>query len=556
MSLPVSFLDELRVRTQLSGLIGQSVKLTRAGRELKGCCPFHNEKTASFYVNDDKAFYHCFGCSAHGDAIKWMTDHLGLPFMDAVKDLAAAAGMEVPASDPRAAEIDAERTGLHDVLERAAKWFASNLSGTSAQAARAYVAGRGIPDAQVQGFEFGYSPYTRKGQPSPLAVFMSGVSVETLCDVGLMQRPDDDSAPYDYFRNRLMFPIRDSRGRCIGFGGRVIGQGEPKYLNTPETQVFDKGRTLFNLHRAAPAARKSGRLVIVEGYMDVVAMDRAGVTETVAPNGTALTEAQMLLAWRLVNVPICCFDGDRAGRAAAAKAAIRALPGLRPDRSLSFAFPPSGQDPDDVLNAGGAVAVRMMIERPRSLSDVIWTNEIDASDMDSPEARAGFRSRLFAHCDMIEDAGVRAEYQAEFRRRLSAVEASWSSPRRAGQTLPEQPSGIVRSIADRGMKTQVAAAVLAGLLRDPTLVSAHAEQLFLARMDDADLAALRHALVDIAYTWEGPFDERFDQALERAGVRDVADAVRTYRHLPYSFLLASDRAAIAKLGSTIEALIV
>jgi DNA primase len=553
MSLSPQFLDELRARTQLSGLIGQSMKLTRAGREFKGCCPFHNEKTPSFYVNDEKGFYHCFGCSAHGDAIRWLTEHQGLPFMDAVKDLAAAAGMEMPARDAQQAALDNERTGMHDIMERAAKWFASNLASDAGAAARAYLDKRGIPAEQVKAFEFGYALDVRKGSPPLIPAAISGVSIDVLVDLGLMRRVND-AEPYDYFRNRLIIPIRDQRGRCIGFGGRIIGQGEPKYLNTPETPLFDKGRTLFNLHRASSEARRTNRLVIVEGYMDVEAMCRAGVAETVAPNGTALTEAQMLLAWRLVPTPICCFDGDKAGRAAAVKAAIRALPGLRPDRSLAFAFPPKDQDPGDVLDTGGAVAVRVMLERPRSLAALLFDHEISLSDMETPEARAGFERRVFAHCEAIEDAAVRAQYITEFRRRLSAMEASWSSPRRAGSKPPEQPSTAAKAIATGGMQTSVIAAVLAGLLRIPEAINECAEALVMTRINDDELAQLRRVIVDLAYSWEGEFDGRFEAALDRLGVLHIADAVRTQKHLPYAFLRGNGPTAAAALKSTIESL--
>ena len=260
MSLSPQFLDELRARTLLSTLVGRSLKLQKAGREYKGCCPFHNEKTPSFYVNDEKGFYHCFGCGAHGDAIRWMTDQQGLPFMDAVKELAAAAGIDVPAPDPRAQERQERGRELIDAMEAASAFFEAQLGGLDGAAARAYLERRGITDAQRRAFRIGYAPDSK----SKLKVALRDFGVDKLVEAGLLIAVDDKE-PYDRFRGRLMIPIRDARGRVIAFGGRIIGDGEPKYLNSPDTPLFDKGRTLFNLDRASAATRKAGRAIVVEG---------------------------------------------------------------------------------------------------------------------------------------------------------------------------------------------------------------------------------------------------------------------------------------------------
>ncbi len=260
MSLSPQFLDELRSRTLLSALVGKTVKLQKAGREFRGCCPFHNEKTPSFYVNDDKAFYHCFGCSAHGDAIRWMTDQRGLPFIDAVKELAQAAGMEMPAMDPRAAEKAEVAKGLYEAMDDAAAWFTEQLMGIAGGEARAVLERRGIKPETAKTFGMGFSPDSRGKLKAQLKQYGDPVLVEA----GLLIQVDDKE-PYDRFRGRLMIPIRDPRGRVIAFGGRVIGDGEPKYLNSPDTPLFDKGRTLYNLDRAAPASRKAGRVLVVEG---------------------------------------------------------------------------------------------------------------------------------------------------------------------------------------------------------------------------------------------------------------------------------------------------
>src|SRR5690606_35095063 len=327
MTLSPAFLDELRARTTLSALIGRTVRLARAGREFKACCPFHDEKTPSFYVNDEKGFYHCFGCQAHGDAIRWMTDARGLSFIDAVKELAAAAGMEVPAPDPRAKARAERASGLYEVMAAAARWFEEQLGGIEGGAAREYLRRRGISEETRRRFGFGYAPAGR----NKLKAALRELGEDRLVEAGLLIAPEEtDREPYDRFRDRLTFPIRDPRGRVIAFSARILGPGEPKYLNSPDTPLFDKGRTLFNFDRAAPASRETGRVIVVEGQMDVIALDEAGIGDVVAPLGTALTEAQLTLLWRLSPTPILCFDGDAAGRKAAVRAALRALPHLGP----------------------------------------------------------------------------------------------------------------------------------------------------------------------------------------------------------------------------------
>ena len=309
MTLTPQWLDELRSRITLSTLIGRSVKIIRAGREYKACCPFHNEKTPSFTINDEKGFYHCFGCSAHGDAIRWMTDQRGLSFMDAVKELAAEAGMEVPAADPRAAKKAEEQASLRDVVQAAADWFAQQLGSSNGAPARDYLAKRGISEATRKAFGFGLAPESRSALKEALKKFPTAMLVESGMLIAV-----DDKEPYDRFRGRLMIPIRDARGRVIAFGGRMLGDGEPKYLNSPDTPLFDKGRTLYNLDKASPASRQTNRIIVVEGYMDVIALAEAGIADAVAPLGTALTENQLGMLWRMVPVPVLCFDGDSAGQ--------------------------------------------------------------------------------------------------------------------------------------------------------------------------------------------------------------------------------------------------
>jgi DNA primase len=314
MALTPQWLDELRALISLSGVIGRTTRLTKAGHEFKACCPFHNEKSPSFTVNDAKGFYHCFGCGAHGDVIRWMTDQRGLSFMDAVKELASEAGMEVPAPDPRSAERAEQQAGLHDVMAAAQGWFVQRLASDEGAKARAYLATRGFDAHTLQRFGFGYAPEGRQALKEALKQFPEAMLIEAGLRIAV-----DDKEPYDRFRGRLMLPIEDARGRVIAFGGRILDaekKDAPKYLNSPDTPLFDKGRTLYNLHRAGPASRQSGRIVVVEGYMDVIALAAAGITDAVAPLGTALTERQIEMLWRLVETPILCFDGDAAGHGA------------------------------------------------------------------------------------------------------------------------------------------------------------------------------------------------------------------------------------------------
>ncbi|HKX77091.1 MAG TPA: DNA primase, partial [Novosphingobium sp.] len=310
MTLTPQWLDELRSRITLSGVISRTTRLTKAGREFKACCPFHNEKSPSFTVNDEKGFYHCFGCGAHGDAIRWMTDQRGLSFMDAVKELATEAGMEVPAPDPRAARQAEQRDTLLDVTRAAQDWYVARLQGPEGAAARAYLATRGFSAATLARFGFGFAPDNRQAMKAALSRFPEAMLIEAGLRIavdGPENRPENRKEPYDRFRGRLMLPIEDARGRPIAFGGRILDKAKtdaPKYLNSPDTPLFDKGRTLYNLHRAAPAARQSGRMIVVEGYMDVIALAEAGIGECVAPMGTALTETQIELLWRHVETPI------------------------------------------------------------------------------------------------------------------------------------------------------------------------------------------------------------------------------------------------------------
>lgn len=519
MSLTPQWLDELRARTSLSTLIGKTIKVQKASREYKACCPFHNEKTPSFTINDEKGFYHCFGCGAHGDAIRWMTDQRGLPFMEAVKELAANAGMDVPAADPRAAKKAERAKGLHDAMAAAQSFFEDQLGGIDGGEARAYLAKRGISDATRRAFGFGFSPDSRGKLKTALRDFGDPMLIEA----GLLIDPDgaepDGSKTkkrdaYDRFRGRLMLPIRDIRGRVIAFGGRILGQGEPKYLNSPDTPLFDKGRTLYNIDKASPASRQTNRVIVVEGYMDVIALAQAGFGDAVAPLGTALTEHQIERIWKMVEVPILCFDGDAAGQKAAIRAATRALPLLRPGHSLAFATLPAGQDPDDLLRASGSRAMEAVLDGAEPLIERLWKHEQGVAPLDTPEQRAALKQRLHGITDAIQHPDVRAHYAHAFRerydalffvRRSSAQAAAsgrsnapprWQRDRKGNWKPPLPPAGHeARAIGSTGMEHRLLRAVLSSFLRHPEQVALHRELLSSLQIADPILARIADAMI-------------------------------------------------------------
>ncbi len=521
MAITPQWKDELRARITLSSLVQRSVKLTRAGREWKGCCPFHEEKTPSFYVNDQKQFYHCFGCGAHGDAISWMVDSQGLQFMDAVKELAGMAGMEVPAPDPVMAKRAEQRASLIDVTEAAQKFFVESLSGPGGGAAREYLARRGFSPDVMREFGFGWAPDDRQALPRALSSFG-----EDMLEGAGMRAASEQGERYDRFRGRVMLPIQDARGRVIAFGGRILDKrdGVAKYLNSPDTDLFDKGRTLYNLHRAAPAARQSGRVVVVEGYMDVIALANAGIADAVAPLGTALTEMQLEMLWRMVEVPVLCFDGDAAGQRAAMRAIARALPMLAPMRSLGIVRLPAGLDPDDLIKQQGKAAMERLLAEPASLIDTLWEFERDAQPLATPEAKAGLKARLMAHVDTIADPEIKSLYRRELGDRFSAFAYPPRPPRTFGRPAAPQmrqqqgqrgawkgahlpPPGLsdearsrLSAIMAGGQRQGLLTAVMTGLARYPHQIARHTESLSaLARLTPA-VAEDIESLLELAET--------------------------------------------------------
>jgi DNA primase len=426
LTIPTAFLDEIRARVPLSDIVGRRLRLQRAGREWKAPCPFHQEKTPSFYINDQKSFFHCFGCGAHGDAVGFIMRHDGMAFPEAVEQLAGLAGLEMPRPEPEEQKKYDRLKLLADALESATKWFETQLHAPSGRAALAYLKGRGLDERMIAEFRLGYAPPA--GDAIRAALTSLGHQETILEEVGLIRRPDDGRAPYGFFRNRVIFPVSDKRGRVIAFGGRILEGDGPKYVNSPEHALFHKGSVLYGMARARAAIGKGERPIVVEGYMDVISFQAAGLGGAVAPLGTALGEAQLVELWKAQDEkaqrespPILCFDGDNAGRRAAARAIERILPLLGPSRSVSVAFLPQGEDPDSLVRTGGAAAARRALEGASPLIDAVWQFSTEGRPLATPEQRAGLWAELDAQIRMIADSQVQSLYQVDLRRRFDAL---------------------------------------------------------------------------------------------------------------------------------------
>jgi len=418
MRFTPQFLEEIRARLPVSEVVGKRVRLKKAGREWKGLSPFQQEKTPSFTVNDQKGFYHDFSSGKHGNIFDFVMETDGVGFIEAVERLAAMAGLALPAVTPDAERHEQRRKTLYDVMELAAKFFADTLASRNGAKARGYLGDRGLTPATQLQFRLGYALPDRFALKEHLG--SHGVPTEDMVEAGLLIGGDDIPVPYDRFRDRVMFPITDLRGRVIAFGGRALEKDVPaKYLNSPETPLFHKGDNLYNLATARAAAHKGASLVVVEGYVDVIAMVNAGFAATVAPLGTALTENQLALLWKMADEPILCFDGDKAGQKAAWRAADLALPHLAPGKSLRFALLPEGQDPDDLARTGGRAAIEEVIALARPLADVIWSREIEGGSFATPERRAALEARIGELTNSIRDEVVRRYYRQDLSDRIN-----------------------------------------------------------------------------------------------------------------------------------------
>ena len=484
MALPAGFLEELRARTPIAAVIGRRVKLSRSGRQWKGCCPFHGEKTPSFYVYDDH--YHCFGCGAHGDAVSFVMQAQGASFIEAVEQLAAEAGLEVPKPTPDAAAAERRRLDLYAVLDAAAAFFQRRLFLPEGARALAYLRGRGLTEETIRRAGLGWSGEGRGALAAELA--REDVPPALLVEAGLMTEPAGDRPSREMFFNRVMFPIRDRRGRVISFGGRLLGDGQPKYLNGPETRVFAKRRTLYGLDAARQAARGGAVVVAVEGYMDVLALQQAGFGAAVAPLGTALTEEQLAELWQLSPMPVLCFDGDAAGARAAARAAELALPLLTPEHSLRLAALPGGEDPDTLVRRGGAPAFQAVLDAARPLADALYDLLRAGIGEETPERRAALRARLEAAAAQIRDKSLAGEYRRALLDRFFAA-------RRRNGAPASRPILLARPAPDpQGAAAERCRTLVAILLRHPVLLHDVEEALGRLELPEA-LDRLRRAIL-------------------------------------------------------------
>ncbi|MBO6289658.1 MAG: DNA primase [Alphaproteobacteria bacterium] len=411
------FLDELRSRLSIADIIGQKVKLTKRGREYTGLCPFHHEKTPSFTINESKGFYHCFGCGAHGDIVRFVMESDGLPFIEAVKKLADKAGLQMPAFSKESQEQSQKRKSLYEIMDMAAAFFEKNLRmPIGAYGLRYFKEKRGLSDEIIQKFRLGYAP-NNNGLKALLT--SKGVSEQDMAELGLIAVPEDKSRPsHDFFRDRVMIPIMDKQGNIIAFGGRIMDNSQPKYLNSPETPIFNKRRILYNMTHAREPAYQNKRLIICEGYMDVIALDSFGFNYAVAPLGTALTEEQVLEAWKVCPNPILCFDGDGAGIKAAIRSIDRVLPILRAGYSVSYIFLKEKKDPDELLHTLGPAVFEQYLQRAKPLVDILWHKCKMNKDSSTPEQKALIEKEVYEEVGKIKDAQIRSYYAQEMKQRI------------------------------------------------------------------------------------------------------------------------------------------
>lgn len=478
MSLPPGFLDELRTRLSLSQVVGRKVmwdarKSNQGKGDMWAPCPFHHEKTASFHVDDQKGFYYCFGCHAKGDAISFVKDTENVSFIEAVEILAREAGMPMPKRDPKAQEKQDRRAQLADVMEQAVQFFRLQLKTGAGGTARDYLERRGINAKALERWEIGFAPDAWQGLWDHLRG--KNVAEDLILGAGLAKPSTKGGKPYDTFRNRIMYPIRDQRGRCIAFGGRAMDPNDnAKYLNSPETELFDKGRSLYNHGPARQSAGQGQPLIVAEGYMDVIALTEAGFGGSVAPLGTAITEHQLQLLWRIADEPIIALDGDTAGLRAAMRAVDLALPLLEAGKSLRFAIMPEGKDPDDLLRDAGATAVQSVLDAAVPMVKLLWQRETEGKVFDSPERKAALDKALREKIRLIRDPSIRSHYGQELK------DLRWQlfRPQRQSSKRTWQPGGKWR------------------LEKQPATPGARAS--FLASSDNADIRMREAAILAIS----------------------------------------------------------
>jgi DNA primase len=552
MSLPKAFMDELRARIPLSDIVGKRMKLIRAGREYKGCCPFHKEKSPSFTVNDVKGFYHCFGCGAHGDSIGFLMNHDNMSFMDAVEQLASLAGMQVPKPTLEDEKKYKQQSSLYDLMEFTAKWYEQQLYDIKNKKIQQYLKERCLSSEVARSFRLGFSPADDQGLKQ--ALLKAGFKVDDMIEAGLFKvSTKNQNDIYPFFRGRVMFPVQDFQGRVVAFGGRVLPENyggpadksAPKYIKSPETSIFHKGRMLYGLSRARKSIGDGETVVVVEGYMDVIALTQAGFKAAVAPLGTALTETQIQELWKVMpedkRAPILCFDGDTAGQRAAGRALERVLPILKPDHTIKFAFLPKEHDPDSLIKNEGVPAMERILKNAIGLFDMLWREEEKERNLSQPEAKAGFRSALEKKARQIADMSVQQFFIHEINQKINEIFLSKKSSKNEGQKRrfvkgkPEQPglhtpyrpssvrAGQVKS--DKSKQLERTRILLALMINYPELYDEFGESLGTIKIADAEYDQLRQALVHLLGEQNNLDYQAVKQHLNELGYGKILDAI-------------------------------
>ena len=554
MRYPSSVLEDIRTRLPLSQVVGRRVSWDRRkSQPAKGdywaCCPFHGEKTPSFHADDRRGRYHCFGCGKDGDHFTFLTETEGVTFPEAVERLAAEAGVPLPAPDPQAEAREKRQLGLVEVMDAAALFFEAALASPRGANVRSYLEGRRMGRDVQTVFRIGYADPGRNTLKEHLAA--QGFSQEIMAEAGLLVTGDDIPVSFDRFRDRVIFPIADFRGRTVGFGGRALSaDAQAKYLNSPETPLFHKGSLLYHGREAREAARTAGTVIVVEGYADVIALATAGFRHSVAPLGTALTENQLQLLWRMAPEPILCFDGDAAGLRAAQRALDLALPTLGPDRSLRFALLSEDVDPDDLIGRSGPDAMRQLLEAAVPLVEMLWDRETEDRRFDTPERRAGLETRLNGAVQTIGNESVRRHYKDALAARLRAFFGEpqitlpriaparrsfrrgaddWRSAQSRGPTTPRHqpadPMPISPQLRRRfrsgaaAEPTLAEAMVLTTVIHHPSLLHSHLDEFLSVELAGRDLDALRRAIIAEAAEIEG--EQPIGAALAKAGFANL-----------------------------------
>ena len=555
--------DEILRRTDLVQLVGRRVKLTRKGRVFWGICPFHKEKSPSFKVENERRHYHCFGCGAGGDAITWLMETEGLSFPEAIQKLAGEAGVELPAWSPEDEAREKKKKSLYDVITLAASFFEEQLRGRAGASARAYLESRGLTAETAKKFRLGYAP---SGDGLIAHLKSHGVEIADMVEAGLARAGDEGRAPRDFFFDRLMFPIADVRGRIVAFGGRGLHpDAKPKYINTGETALFSKGHLLYNFGPAREAAFKGAPLIVAEGYMDVIALVEAGFPAAVAPLGTALTEDQLALLWKVAPEPILSFDGDEAGLRAAKRASLLALPHLVPGQSLRFVFLPKGEDPDSFTRKEGPGPMRALVEKAQPLADVLWTGETEGRDFSTPERRAGLEAALDALVKTIGDAKIAAYYRRDFSDRVFKAfrpprRSDFPAPRRraapnaSGRPFGRDRFAPVETVSAAVKQSAIVAGERAGrsvherryvalLLESPESIHREAEALADLSFLDAELDRLRRELLNLAASGTRLDKSAVEAHLVRQGIGALAERLTTHSVLQLDLKERADHEA-------------